>query len=55
VIAYYVLDWKIGAGAQFLLISLMSLAATLMLYDLGVRRAAVTRLLFGLKPNAFTE
>jgi glucan biosynthesis protein C len=50
VIAYYVLDWKIGAGAQFLLISLMSLATTLALYDLGVRRTPVTRWLFGLKP-----
>jgi hypothetical protein len=27
-----------------------SLAATLVLYDLGVRRARVTRFLFGLRP-----
>jgi glucan biosynthesis protein C len=52
VIASYVLGWKIGAGAQFLLISLTSLAATLLLYDLGVRRSPVTRFLFGLKPRS---
>jgi surface polysaccharide O-acyltransferase-like enzyme len=51
VVAYYVLAWRIGAGAQYLLISLTSLAATLLLYDLGVRRNPVTRFLFGLKPD----
>jgi glucan biosynthesis protein C len=51
VIAYFVLGWRIGAAAQFLLISLTSLAATLLLYDLGVRRTPVTRFLFGLKPE----
>jgi Acyltransferase family len=52
VIAYYVLTWRIGAGAQYLLIVLSSLAAALLLYDLGVRRTRVTRFLFGLKPVA---
>jgi hypothetical protein len=32
-------------------IALASLAATLVLYDLGVRRHPVTRFLFGLKPQ----
>jgi surface polysaccharide O-acyltransferase-like enzyme len=50
VVAFFVLSWPVGAGAQFLLISLTSLAATLLLYDLGVRRSPITRLLFGLKP-----
>jgi glucan biosynthesis protein C len=49
-VAYSVLTWQIGAGAQYLLIVLGSLAATLLLYDLGVRRTPVTRFLFGLKP-----
>jgi surface polysaccharide O-acyltransferase-like enzyme len=49
-IAYFVLSWKIGAGAQYLLISLPSLVVTVLLYDLAVRRTRVTRLLFGLKP-----
>lgn len=51
VIAFFVVTWKIGAGAQYVLISLSSLAATMLLYDIGVRRTRVTRLLFGLKPN----
>src|SRR6266536_1640814 len=51
VIAYWVLTWRIGAGAQYLLIVLSSLAATLLLYEVGVRRTRVTRLLFGLKPG----
>jgi glucan biosynthesis protein C len=49
VIAYSVLAWPIGTGAQYLLISLTSLAATLLVYDLGVRRTRITRFLFGLK------
>jgi glucans biosynthesis protein C len=50
-IASAILTWPIGAGAQYPLIVLSSLAATLLLYDLGVRRSRVTRLLFGLKPD----
>jgi glucan biosynthesis protein C len=49
VVAYAVLSWPIGAAAQFSLIALLSLAATLLLYDLGVRRNPVTRFLFGLR------
>jgi glucan biosynthesis protein C len=49
VIAYYVLGWPVGAGAQFLLICIASLAVTLLVYDLGVRRTRITRFLFGLK------
>jgi surface polysaccharide O-acyltransferase-like enzyme len=48
-VAYLVLAWPIGAGAQYGLIALVSLAATLLLYDLGVRRSPLTRFLFGLK------
>jgi hypothetical protein len=51
IVAYFILAWPIGAGAQYLLISLTSLAATLLLYDLGVRRTSLTRYLFGLKPR----
>jgi len=49
-VAYVVLAWPISGGSQFCLIALLSLAATLLLYDLGVRRHPVTRFLFGLKP-----
>ena len=54
VVAYHVLAWPIGAGSQFLLISLTSLAATLLVYDLAVRRSPATRFLFGLKPDRRT-
>jgi glucans biosynthesis protein C len=50
-VAYVVLGWPIGGLAQGCLIALVSLAATLLLYDLGVRRSRVTRFLFGLKPR----
>jgi glucans biosynthesis protein C len=49
VVAYFVLSWPIAAGAQYGVIALVSLAATLLLYDLGVRRSPLTRFLFGLK------
>jgi glucans biosynthesis protein C len=48
-VAYLVLAWPVGGGAQYCLVALVSLAATLLLYDLGVRRSPLTRFLFGLK------
>jgi len=50
-VACAVLPWRIGALAQILLISLASLAVTLLVYDLGIRRTPITRWLFGLKPT----
>jgi glucans biosynthesis protein C len=49
VIGFYVVQWQAGALVKYPVISLTSLAATLALYDIGVRRTAVTRLLFGMK------
>jgi glucans biosynthesis protein C len=49
VVAYAVLSWPIGGGLQYCLIAVASLAATLLLYDLGVRRHPVTRFLLGLR------
>jgi glucan biosynthesis protein C len=49
VVAYFVLAWPVAAGAQYCVIALISLAATLLLYDLGIRRSPLTRFLFGLK------
>jgi surface polysaccharide O-acyltransferase-like enzyme len=51
-VAYLVLAWPIGGGAQYGAIALVSLAATLLLYDLGVRRSPLTRFLFGLKQRS---
>jgi glucans biosynthesis protein C len=50
VIGFYVVQWDVGTLVKYLVISFTALAVTLLLYDLGVRRTAVTRLLFGMKP-----
>jgi glucans biosynthesis protein C len=49
VVAYLVLAWPIGGGAQYCVIALGSLVGTLLLYELGIRRHRITRFLFGLK------
>jgi hypothetical protein len=51
VVAYVVLGWPVGGAAQYGLIAVTSLAMTLLLYDLAVRRTRCTRFLFGLRPN----
>jgi surface polysaccharide O-acyltransferase-like enzyme len=50
-IGFYVVQSRLAALAQYLLISFASVAATLLVYDLGVRRLALTRLLFGMRPR----
>jgi glucans biosynthesis protein C len=52
VVAYAVLAWPVGGLAQGTVIALASLAATLALYELGVRRSRAARFLFGLRPAA---
>ena len=49
VIGFYVVQWEGNALVKYLVISLSSLIATLVLYDLGVRRIRLTRFLFGMK------
>jgi hypothetical protein len=51
VVAYVVLAWPVAGAAQYALIAVTSLAATLLLYDLAVRRTRLIRFLFGLRPN----
>ncbi|HEX6799689.1 MAG TPA: acyltransferase [Ktedonobacterales bacterium] len=48
-IALYVVRWPLPLLAKLLLIALATLAATLALYDLLVRRIGIMRRLFGLK------
>jgi glucan biosynthesis protein C len=50
VIGFYVVQWEVPTLAKYLVISFTALVATLVLYDVGVRRTAVTRVLFGMKP-----
>jgi hypothetical protein len=50
VIGFYVVQWEVPTLVKYLVISFTALLATLVLYDVGVRRTAVTRVLFGMKP-----
>ncbi len=50
VIAFYTIPWDINLGIKFLFVSTAALFATLVLYDLLIRRWNVTRWLFGMKP-----
>jgi glucan biosynthesis protein C len=52
VIGFYVVQWEVETLVKYLVIGFAALLITLLLYDLGVRRTAVTRLLFGMKPAA---
>jgi glucans biosynthesis protein C len=49
-VAYVVLSWPIGGAAQYAVIVALSLAGTLLLYEIAVRRTPPTRWLFGLRP-----
>jgi glucan biosynthesis protein C len=51
VIGYYVVQWEMAALLKYFVISLSSLAATLLLYEFAVRRTRVARWLFGMKPR----
>jgi surface polysaccharide O-acyltransferase-like enzyme len=51
-IGFYVIQSKAGVMPKFFLVAVDSLAATVGLYDLIVRRNNVTRFLFGMKPIA---
>jgi hypothetical protein len=51
VIGYYVVQWQTNALVKFLVISFASLAVTLLVYDLAVRRIGPVRALFGMRPR----
>ncbi len=48
-IAFYVVRWELPATVKYGIISLASLAVVLIIYDLAIRRTALTRFLFGMK------
>jgi glucan biosynthesis protein C len=50
VIGFYVVRWDAGVVVKYPVISLTALLATLLVYEVGVRRANATRVLFGLRP-----
>ena len=49
-IAFYSIPWDIHMGIKFLFVSTAALIATLVLYNLLIRRWNITRWLFGMKP-----
>ncbi len=49
-IAFYVVPWNMGILPKWLIISTLSLALSLVLYDLLIRRVNGIRWLFGMKP-----
>ena len=48
-IGFYVVQWEAPTLAKYPVISFTALVVILVLYDLGVRRTALTRVLFGMK------
>jgi hypothetical protein len=50
VIAFYTIPWAINQGIKFLFVSTAGLIATIVLYDLLVRRWNIMRRLFGMNP-----
>ncbi len=50
-IGFYILRWDIGLLPKFLLITLGTFAACLLIYDLLVKRTNAIRFLFGMRPK----
>jgi glucan biosynthesis protein C len=50
IVGYYVVQWSVGVLPKLLVIMGVSFLITLALYDVVVRRANVTRFLFGMRP-----
>jgi len=51
IIGTYVVQWNIGVWPKFLIISLASTLAILLVYEVLVKRTTVTRFLFGMRPK----
>lgn len=51
VIGFYVVQWEVNALIKYVVIILATLGVVLVVYDIGVRRTRLTRLLFGMKPS----
>jgi len=49
VIGYYVMQWHLGLAAEFVVLSVLTFAATLGSYELVVKQTHVTRFLLGMK------
>jgi glucan biosynthesis protein C len=51
IIGFYAVQWDIAVAAKFAVIVTLSIASTILTYDLIVKRTAITRFLFGMKPR----
>jgi glucan biosynthesis protein C len=51
VIAFFVVQWDLGAGAKYAIIVTLSFVGTILAYDILVRRTNISRFLFGMKPQ----
>jgi hypothetical protein len=50
IIGFVVLQWPVSTTVQYFVIVISTLVVTLLIYDLIVRRAKLTRFLFGMRP-----
>lgn len=50
-IAFFVVRWPVGIAMKYLAISVPSLVVTLVLYELFIRRIAIVRFVFGMRPQ----
>jgi glucan biosynthesis protein C len=50
-IAFYVVQWNLGIGVKWLIISTQALLLILAVYELLIRRVNGIRWLFGMKPR----
>jgi peptidoglycan/LPS O-acetylase OafA/YrhL len=51
-VGYFVIQWNASIAVKYLVINVFTIALTLAVYDAFVKRTAVTRFLFGMKPLA---
>ena len=52
IIGFYVVQWRTGIVLKYLAISLAATLTTAVVYDLCIRRANLTRKLFGVSTQA---
>ena len=51
-LGYYIIKWDLGILPKFLLVAFVTLAGSLIIYELFIKRINFTRFLFGMKPKA---
>lgn len=54
-VGYVIVRMDTSVGVKFILINLFTFALTFLIYDIAVKRLAITRFLFGMKPKAAPE